>query len=134
LGTILGIDAGGTYTDAVVCDSATRKIYAEAKALTTKEKLEVGIRNAIENLPKEYYSKVDFISLSTTLATNACVEDKGCHALLILFGIDLESWERFGSSMGRFDKEDVWCIETNTQMSGEILKVPDWEWFLEILK
>ena len=43
---VLGIDTGGTFTDAVIIDCETKKIYAEAKAATTHDDLIVGITNA----------------------------------------------------------------------------------------
>ena len=35
----LGVDTGGTYTDAVVLDEATDQILASAKSLTTRPDL-----------------------------------------------------------------------------------------------
>ncbi|MCX6031120.1 MAG: hydantoinase/oxoprolinase family protein [Chloroflexi bacterium] len=43
----LGIDTGGTYTDAVLVDHDTGQVLAGAKALTTRRDLAVGIRAAI---------------------------------------------------------------------------------------
>ena len=40
----LGIDTGGTYTDAVVIDTDSLEVLAKAKALTTKEDLARGIK------------------------------------------------------------------------------------------
>lgn len=131
---VLGIDTGGTYTDAVACDALTHEIYAEAKALTTRKDLSIGIRNALELLPENYLRQADMISLSTTLATNACVENKGCRALLILFGMDEESARRLGAEFGGFDTEDIWCIDTDTHMDGVIRRMPDWDDFAEIVK
>src|SRR5665648_795088 len=36
---ILGMDTGGTYTDAVIVDADSKEIRCKAKALTTKEEL-----------------------------------------------------------------------------------------------
>ena len=46
----LGIDTGGTYTDAVLADHDTGKIYAGTKSLTTRYDLSVGIKKAIEGV------------------------------------------------------------------------------------
>ncbi len=43
----LGIDTGGTYTDAVLVDHDTGQVLVGAKALTTRRDLAVGIRAAI---------------------------------------------------------------------------------------
>lgn len=73
----IGIDTGGTCTDAVVYDFAEKKVLASAKSLTTKQDLAVGIENSLNKLPEELLRKAEVVALSTTLATNACVEGKG---------------------------------------------------------
>ena len=83
---VLGIDTGGTYTDGVVVELAGKKIVAKAKALTTREDLTVGIRNCIDNLGSFDFSKIMAVSLSTTLATNAIVEGRGCEVGLVMIG------------------------------------------------
>ena len=70
----LGIDAGGTYTDAVVYDFRENRVLAKAKSLTTKWKYSTGIMKAVDALPAEYKSLIDQVSVSTTLVTNAIVE------------------------------------------------------------
>ncbi|MDP4160616.1 MAG: hydantoinase/oxoprolinase family protein [Bacillota bacterium] len=82
---ILGIDTGGTYTDGVLLDSS-QKVIAKAKALTTHEDLVIGIRNCLKNFPKSDLQQVNLVSLSTTLATNAVVEGRGCEVGLLLIG------------------------------------------------
>ena len=70
----LGIDAGGTYTDAVIFDFTDNKVLFKAKALTTKWKYSEGIMNAVNQLPHDYRKLIDQVSISTTLVTNAVVE------------------------------------------------------------
>lgn len=79
----IGIDTGGTYTDAVIYNFEDKKILGSAKSLTTKNDLTIGILGAIDGLPLDLVQQAEMISLSTTLATNACVEDKGGRAKLI---------------------------------------------------
>ncbi|MEM6986953.1 MAG: hydantoinase/oxoprolinase N-terminal domain-containing protein [Pseudomonadota bacterium] len=82
----LGIDTGGTYTDAVLLD-ADQSVVASAKALTTKNDLSVGIGGAIDAvLPHARGQHIELVSLSTTLATNAIVEGEGEPVCLILAG------------------------------------------------
>jgi len=88
VGLGLGIDAGGTYTDAVIVEFASQQVLAKAKALTTKDDLSVGVAAAIGKLPAELVARVQLVSLSTTLATNAIVEGKGCRVGLLLLGFD----------------------------------------------
>jgi N-methylhydantoinase A/oxoprolinase/acetone carboxylase beta subunit len=73
----LGIDAGGTYTDAVIYDFNTRETHCTAKALTTRWDFTVGIRQALEKINRDLLRQADMVALSTTLATNAIVEGDG---------------------------------------------------------
>ncbi len=84
---LLGIDTGGTYTDAVLLDPA-RQVVAAAKSLTTAFDLSLGIGNALGRLPPEMLANVDLVSLSTTLTTNSVVEGKGAPVCVLLAGYD----------------------------------------------
>jgi len=86
LGWILGIDTGGTYTDGVIIDPASKEIIAKSKALTTREDLTIGIRNCLANLGAAALKTLSMVSLSTTLATNTIVEGRGCEVGLIQVG------------------------------------------------
>ena len=83
----LGIDTGGTYTDAVLLDDE-RGVIASAKALTTKNDLSIGIREAIEAVLPPVLPDIGLVSISTTLATNAIVEGQGRPICLLLIGYD----------------------------------------------
>ena len=83
----IGIDTGGTCTDAVVFDITERCILASAKSQTTHDHLEQGIGNSLDKLPKELLHQASFLALSTTLATNACVENKGGRVFMIFIGV-----------------------------------------------
>jgi len=80
----LGVDAGGTYTDAVLYDFETAEVLAKAKAPTTKWNFTIGISEALEKLPSKELSKVSITVVSTTLATNAIVEGGGRKTGLLL--------------------------------------------------
>ena len=43
----IGIDTGGTYTDAVVIDTQQRKVLTSAKALTTRGDLSIGVLESL---------------------------------------------------------------------------------------
>lgn len=70
----LGIDVGGTNTDAVLIDLGERRILSFAKAPTTRGDLSAGICEVLRRLDRIYFPKIALVSLSTTLATNALVE------------------------------------------------------------
>lgn len=85
---LLGVDTGGTYTDAVLLRDE-REVVASAKALTTRHDLAIGIGAAVEAVLRESGADVGEIglaSLSTTLATNALVEGQGGRAGLVYIG------------------------------------------------
>ncbi len=98
---IIGIDTGGTYTDAVVIARDTHKVLASAKALTTKGDLSIGVGEAMArataavqgNIPPD---AISLVSISTTLATNAVVEGHGSATAAILIGFDPQMVERMG--------------------------------------
>ena len=87
---VLGIDTGGTYTDGVIVERSEKTILSKAKALTTRENLIAGIRDCIDGLKFERFEEISAVSLSTTLATNAIVESRGCDVGLIMLGYALE--------------------------------------------
>ncbi len=84
----LGIDAGGTYTDAVLYDFAASSVIASAKAATTHGNPALGIGEALDALPASRFAQIRRASLATTFATNAIVEGKGRKVGLILSGYD----------------------------------------------
>ncbi|MBN2039183.1 MAG: DUF1638 domain-containing protein [Spirochaetes bacterium] len=88
----LGVDAGGTYTDAVIYDLESNVTICKAKSLTTKWDFTIGISKAMEQLDQNLLNKIELISLSTTLATNAIVENEGQKVGLLLmppYGMDI---------------------------------------------
>ena len=86
----LGIDTGGTYTDAVLwSEAAGAGVAAKAKALTTRHDLAVGISGAVDAvLDKAAVAPgaIKLVSMSTTLATNALVEGQGGRVALVMIG------------------------------------------------
>ncbi|WP_270725131.1 hydantoinase/oxoprolinase family protein [Shimia sp. Alg240-R146] len=94
----LGVDTGGTYTDAVLIRDES-DVIASAKALTTRHDLAEGIGAAVSAVLTEAAvnpSDVTLASLSTTLATNALVEGQGERVGLILIGFDAADLKKHG--------------------------------------
>ncbi|MBN1317789.1 MAG: hydantoinase/oxoprolinase family protein, partial [Anaerolineales bacterium] len=96
----LGIDTGGTYTDAVLIEYSTGQVLCSAKALTTRRDLSIGIGEAIGAVLRERDapdpSYIKLAALSTTLATNATVEGQGSRVCLILIGYDPDLIRQYG--------------------------------------
>ena len=82
----LGIDAGGTYTDAVLVRDSDGEIVDSNKALTTYPDPLAGIKKVIDGLNSEYLKNVKLVSVSTTLSTNTILEGTGFPVALILIG------------------------------------------------
>ena len=82
----LGVDCGGTYTDAVVYDLDGGEVLASSKFPTTHHDLARCIDGVLEGLPPDLLRESRLACLSTTLATNAIVEGRGGKACLILLG------------------------------------------------
>ncbi len=101
----MGIDAGGSYTDAIVMDVKTRKVLARAKTPTTHEDLIIGMIKALEDLvvQRQFSNhEVRFVGLSTTLATNSILEGKGGKVGLIGIGWDPGNEWSPGADMVRY--------------------------------
>lgn len=87
---IMGIDTGGTYTDSVILDLESGTVITKAKAFTTHDNLSHGINNSINFLKFKKFHSISRVVISTTLATNAIVEEKGHKTGLILIGKKLK--------------------------------------------
>ena len=54
---VIGLDTGGTYTDAALVDTADGRVLATGKALTTRDDLSVGVGGAIRRILDIYDGK-----------------------------------------------------------------------------
>lgn len=91
----LGVDTGGTYTDAVLIRDE-EVVLARAKSLTTRHDLAVGVGKAVRAVLEASRidpTEVGMASLSTTLATNALVEGQGGRVALIYIGFRAQDLE-----------------------------------------
>lgn len=94
---MLGVDTGGTYTDAALISENT--VVATAKSLTTRHDLSEGVGKAVQKVlehSKVTPDQVVLSSLSTTLATNALVEGQGSRVCLVFIGFTEKDISRQG--------------------------------------
>jgi N-methylhydantoinase A/oxoprolinase/acetone carboxylase beta subunit len=101
----LGIDTGGTYTDAVIMDLRTDKVLAKSKARTTHDDLSIGLKEVIDAVLADLgIGSFDpsLIGVSTTLATNSVLEGRGGQVGLIGLGWKPEPGWELGAKMQRF--------------------------------
>ncbi len=100
----LGLDVGGTHTDAVLVGD--KGIVSHYKAVTDHANLLLSVRKAIEEITRDIdKNKIRRINLSTTLSTNAIVEDKLEQVCVIISsgpGIDPENFT-IGKSFNMID-------------------------------
>ncbi|HIH76571.1 MAG TPA: hydantoinase/oxoprolinase family protein [Methanomassiliicoccales archaeon] len=110
----LGLDTGGTYTDAAIVDMNTLEVLAKGKSQTTYHDLSVGILGAIDEvLRSDAYDRADiqFVGLSTTLATNSILTGKGGKVGHIGIGWTPMAEYRSGADMDAYIKggHGVWA-------------------------
>ncbi len=130
----IGIDTGGTYTDAVIYDMTSRKVLSYGKSLTTKEQLETGIDRALGLLDQDLIPKAELLALSTTLATNACLEDKGSRARLLMIGMQPDKMlnlDQIYASYGFRDLDQLIFIDGKPEHMFSEPQEPDWEMLRE---
>ncbi|SDF32380.1 hydantoinase/oxoprolinase family protein [Sporolituus thermophilus] len=88
---LLGIDVGGTFTDAVIVEGG--QVVAQAKRPTTHGELLAGILAAMDAaLAGLTADSIERVALSTTIVTNALVENKTDQVGLIIIpgpGLDI---------------------------------------------
>ncbi|MEP5804891.1 MAG: hydantoinase/oxoprolinase family protein [Roseobacter sp.] len=119
---LLGIDTGGTYTDAVLIQDE-EKVVASAKALTTRHDLAEGIGAAVRAVLSEGAidaSAISLASLSTTLATNALVEGQGGRVGLVYIGFQERDLETHGLSAALKGDPVLICAGGHDHAGSEI--------------
>ncbi len=81
----LGVDVGGTFTDAVMMDEATGEVSL-VKMASTPEDPSVGFMHVVERALRERgvdAADISYIVHGTTVVTNTIIEGKGARAALI---------------------------------------------------
>ncbi len=103
----LGIDTGGTYTDAAIVNLDSKAVIAKAKSPTTYQDLSIGITGALDGvIAKGGFAMEDIgmVGLSTTLATNSILQGRGGEVGLIGIGWSPEKDWDLGCRKSRFIK------------------------------
>ncbi|HEY8562521.1 MAG TPA: hydantoinase/oxoprolinase family protein [Pyrinomonadaceae bacterium] len=130
----VGIDVGGTFTDVVVVDHATREVISQLKVPTTHSAAEgvaLGIINGIESALRDLGiapEDVIFIAHSTTQATNALLEGDVARVGVIGLGRGVERWKaRFDTDVppielapGRFLKTEFRFVSADRLANGDL--------------
>ena len=125
----LGLDTGGTYTDAVLL-RAGGEVVASAKALTTHWDLSIGLSGAIRSVLATMpdgaaRGAIELVSVSTTLATNAVVEGRFSPTCTLLVGFDAAMVERSG--LARRASDQLYAIGGGHDATGAELEPLDVE-------
>ena len=103
----LGVDTGGTFTDAVILDLSDYSLVSKAKSPTTHEDLSIGLFDSVRKVFDNCYvrpSDISVTGISTTLATNSVLESKGGDVGLIFIGWDTKNPVDFGEKSHAFIK------------------------------
>ncbi len=93
---IIGINTGGTFTDGVLLDYASRKVISSGKSLTTRGDLKTGVIKVLRKLDIQPHHKIQLAGISSTLATNTVAEGKARKTGLLLIGYDRDLVESYG--------------------------------------
>ena len=116
---LLGIDVGGTFTDAVVLEQA--EVVAQAKHPTTHANVLEGILAALDKvLTEDMPAKLERVVLSSTIVTNALTENKVAPVFLAVMtgpGMNVS---------GKFPVEPYY-VEGCVDHRGKITAKPDWQ-------
>lgn len=123
---VVGIDTGGTYTDGVLMDYATREVLASAKTLTTYDDLTRGIIDVLKQIQIDTPSRVKLVGISSTLATNFIAEGNTKPVGLILMGYDPDLIESYGLD-SRFATGNYAYFQGGHNAQGEEKSPPDLE-------
>jgi N-methylhydantoinase A/oxoprolinase/acetone carboxylase beta subunit len=100
----IGIDVGGTFTDAVAINNETYELIGSVKLPTThkaKEGVAAGIVAVLRKILDEYSinpADVIFIAHGTTQATNALLEGDTAHVGIITLGSGVEGLKSKGDT------------------------------------
>lgn len=121
---IIGIDTGGTYTDMVLVSADTKEVVFKHKTLTTKGDLCKCIMNGFAKIPKAFLSEISMLSLSTTLATNAIVENKGCKTGLVLIG---------GRPKGKLASGNIELVKGRIDIKGRQIEAINYEQLIRVV-
>ncbi len=103
----MGIDTGGTYTDAAMVDLGSKRLIAWSKSPTTPQDLTEGIVRSVRTLlHKQRFdpAEIKLVGLSTTLATNSVLESRGGRVGLIGIGWDTKDLNALGAERCAFIK------------------------------
>jgi N-methylhydantoinase A/oxoprolinase/acetone carboxylase beta subunit len=129
---LLGVDTGGTYTDAALLDESClaegpAAVIASAKRLTTRDDLVRGIGAAVAAAMEAGGvgpERIALVSLSTTLATNALVEGQGGRVGLVMIGFDAADARRAGIAEA-LGGDPMLVIPGGHAPTGEEIAPPD---------
>ncbi len=122
---LIGIDTGGTYTDAVRYDDSSEpgSVVATAKARTRAD-LSIGIAEALDSVLGNP-ADVSLVSLSTTLATNALVEGVGGRVALVFIGFGEAELDRGGLRTALGDAPVITIDGGHDSLGNELTALPE---------
>ena len=93
---VVGIDTGGTHTDAIAHCPESGQVTAWNKVRTTHDDLTIGIAQSLAGLSIPSSDTIDLVAVSTTLATNAAIEGLGGRVCALLIGYDEHLVHHYG--------------------------------------
>lgn len=80
---LIGVDIGGTFTDAIVIDSVTRQVLMAFKTPSTPREPAKGVLTALDRIAEHLDVKGALVCHGTTIGTNALIERAGANLGLL---------------------------------------------------
>lgn len=135
----IGVDVGGTFTDAVIIDDETYELIGHLKVPTTHDApqgVAAGIVEALQKVMEQYGvapEDVTFIAHGTTQATNALLEGDVAHVGVLGTGTGFEGRkartdtkiERIELAPGRFLETSHRFVENSDHFSSALVELMD---------
>ena len=79
---VIGLDTGGTYTDAALLDTATGTVRATGKSLTTRDDLSIGVGGAIRRVLEDFDGSAADIGLVSQTLQSILYRQMITHAVI----------------------------------------------------
>ena len=134
----IGIDVGGTFTDAVAINNETYELIGSVKAPTThtaKEGVAAGIVEVLHKVMEQYNIKpedVTFIAHGTTQATNALLEGDVARVGVVTLGQGIQGAKSRSDTTignielapGKFLNSENNYVDTSSQNVDQAIRMP----------
>lgn len=125
----IGIDVGGTFTDAVAIDNDTLELIGSTKVFTTyhlRDGVALGIVNAISKIiscHNIHPSDISLIAAGTTQATNAILEGDVCDVGVIFVGSHFRKFRDIHLCNNKYIRVKTFTIANSPSFDSDLCDI-----------